>query len=165
MFRQMRRFRQQLQTEFCEEILNRCGTGVLAVSGDEGYPYAVPLNYVYFGGKLYFHCAKTGHKLDAIARCDKVSFCVIDHDEVLPEKLTTLFRSVIVFGRARVVTDEAEKRTAICCLGKKFAPELSTARIDAEIEGDWKSLCIVCIEIENMTGKECIEFVRERTEK
>lgn len=162
MFRQMRRFRQQLQTERCEEILNRCGTGVLAVSGDEGYPYAVPLNYVYFGGKLYFHCAKTGHKLDAIARCDKVSFCVIDHDEVLPEKLTTLFRSVIVFGRATVVEDNTEKREAVTALSRKLAPDIPQPqqRIDAEIASDWEKLCIVRIDIDHTSGKQCIEYLK-----
>ena len=67
MFRPMRRFKQQLSKEECEEILNNCKSGVLAVIGDSGYPYAVPLSYVYFNDKIYFHCAKEGHKVDAIA--------------------------------------------------------------------------------------------------
>ena len=78
MFRQMRRNRQQLSRERCEEILSRATSGVLAVLGDEGYPYAVPLSYVYSEGKFYFHCARQGHKLDAIRREPKASFCVID---------------------------------------------------------------------------------------
>ena len=72
-------------------------SGVLAAAGEDDYPYAVPLSYVYCDFKLYFHCAKEGHKLEAIARNPKVSFCVIDQDQVVPEKYTTYFRSVIVF--------------------------------------------------------------------
>jgi len=98
MFREMRRFRQALSQDDCAEVLRRNSSGVLAVSGDDGYPYAVPLSYVYAGSKLYFHCAPVGHKIDAIEKNSKVSFCVIDKDEVVPEKYTTYFRSVILFG-------------------------------------------------------------------
>ena len=103
MFREMRRKKQQLAPERVEEILSRRTAGTLAVLGDEGYPYAVPLSYVYHNGRIYFHCAKAGHKLDAIRGCDKVSFCVIDQDEIVSAEFTTYFRSVIVFGRAREV--------------------------------------------------------------
>ena len=121
MFREMRRNKQALSDEECREILERCTSGTLAVLGDEGYPYAVPLSYVFINGHIYFHCARAGHKLDAIRACDKVSFCVIDRDEVIPEKFTTKYRSVIVFGRAREVTDPEEivgicrQVTEICC--------------------------------------------------
>lgn len=160
MFREMRRSRQALSREACEEILCRQGTGVLAVSGDGGYPYAVPLNFVFVDGALYFHCAKAGHKLDAIAQNDKVSFCVIDHDEVLSEKLTTLFRSVIVFGRASVVADDAEKRAAATALSRKLAPAQPMERIDQEIAGDWENLCIVRIDIDHLSGKQCVEYLK-----
>ena len=79
MFPEMRRKRQQLSREEAEAVLTRGTSGVLAVAGADGYPYAVPLSYVYQNGKLWFHCAKSGHKLDAIRREDKASFCVIDH--------------------------------------------------------------------------------------
>ena len=75
-----------------------------------GYPYGVPLSYVYHNGKLYFHCAKAGHKLDAIRREGKCSFCVIGQDQVVAEKYTTLFRSVIAFGQVRVL--EGRRREA-----------------------------------------------------
>lgn len=165
MFREMRRFRQQLSTESCEEILNRRGTGVLAVLGDGGYPYAVPLNYYYESGRLYFHGAKTGHKLDAIAQCDKVSFCVIDKDENVPAEFTTYFRSVIAFGHARVVEDDAEKRDAAEKLGRKFSPNETPERLEGEIAHAWERLCLLCVDIDHMSGKEAIELVRARTEK
>ena len=109
MFRPMRRHRQQLSQGDCAAILSRGTSGVLAVAGDGGYPYAVPLSYVYQEGTLFFHCAKAGHKLDALRRCSKASFCVIDQDQVVPPEYTTYFRSVIAFGEVREVTAEARK--------------------------------------------------------
>ena len=110
MFRELRRKRQALSNEACSEILHRGTSGVLALAGGEGYPYAVPISYVYDGEKLYFHSAKAGHKLDAILREPKASFCVIDQDQIVPEEYTTYFRSVIAFGRIRILEDEEEKR-------------------------------------------------------
>ena len=106
MFRKMRRFKQQLSNDEALKILKNCKSGVLAVSGDDGYPYTIPLNFVYKDGKIYFHCAKNGHKLDAIKQNNKVSFCVIEKDEVDSEKLTTLFRSVVVFGKAEIMENK-----------------------------------------------------------
>ena len=85
----------------------------MALAGDDDYPYAVPISYVYSDSKLYFHGAKSGHKIDAIKRCDKTSFCVIDKDDVVPEGYTTYFRSVIVFGKIRIMEEESEMRKAI----------------------------------------------------
>ena len=93
-FREMRRKRQQLSREESVAILQKSTSGTLALLGDDGYPYAVPMSYVYNEGKLYFHSALTGHKIDAIRKCDKASFCVIEQDDVQPEKYTTFFRSV-----------------------------------------------------------------------
>ena len=122
MFREMRRKRQQLSEKEAAAVLERGTSGVLAVLGDGGYPYAVPLSYVYQDGKIYFHCAGSGHKLDGIRNCDKVSFCVIDQDEVHPEKYTTYFRSVIAFGKARIL-EEDEKRKTILLLTEKYCPK------------------------------------------
>ena len=159
MFRAMRRKRQQLTEAACIEILVRNTSGVLAVSGDDGYPYAVPLSYVYENGSLYFHCAKSGHKLDAIKACDKVSFCVIDQDFVVPEKYTTYFRNVIVFGRANIIETEDETRGAIEKLAIKYYPNDSRDHRDAAIEKESQAMCMVKIQIEHMTGKEAIELV------
>ena len=109
----MRRKKQALSKEECAAVLNRGTSGVLALAGDNDYPYAVPISYVYDEGKIYFHCAKSGHKLDAVNRKAKVSFCVIDQDQIVPEEYTSYFRSVIVFGTMRILTDDSEKRYAI----------------------------------------------------
>lgn len=161
MFRQMRRKKQVLTKEECELVLERGTSGVLAVQGDGGYPYAVPLSYVYTDGKIIFHCAKQGHKLDAIAQNDKVSFCVIDLDDIQPERYTTYFRSVIAFGRARVLEEETEKRAAIEALAAKYTPDDPEGR-KQEIEREYRALCVVAIEIDHLSGKEAIELVKKK---
>jgi hypothetical protein len=106
MFREMRRSKQLLSTEDTETVMHGCTNGVLACFGDEDYPYAVPLNYVYYDDKIYFHSAKTWHKIEAITKNPKVSFSVVDEDKIVSGEFTTYFRSVIAFGRARTVSGE-----------------------------------------------------------
>lgn len=162
MFRQMRRKRQALPYEECAAVLHRGTSGVLAVAGDDGYPYAVPLSYVYDGEKLYFHCAKNGHKIDAIARNPKASFCVIGKDQVVPEEYTTYFRSVIVFGAIRLLTDEREKRSAIEKLAVKYAPSSAAESRQKAINREWQPLCILEMDIAHIIGKEAIELVKAK---
>src|SRR5690606_31956782 len=113
MFRSMRRKGQELPEAECKEILSSCSTGVLGLMGADGYPYAVPLNYVYADGAIYFHCAKDGHKIDCIRNSERVSFCVVQRGNVVPELFATDYRSVIVFGRAMIVSDDVERRRAM----------------------------------------------------
>ena len=159
MFREMRRSRQALTAAECGEVLRRGTSGVLAVNGDGGYPYAVPLSYVYLDSKLYFHCAGTGHKLESILKDGKVSFCVIDQDQVVGEEYTTYFRSVVVFGRARVL-EGAEKLRPLVELCEKYYPgHLEQTRQKAE--GALNNVCIVEIAVEHMTGKIAAELVKK----
>ena len=162
MFREMRRKNQALSQEDCAAILDRGTSGVLALSGEGGYPYAVPISYVYHGGKLYFHCAKAGHKLDAIRREPRASFCVIDEDRVVPAEYTTYFRSVIAFGRIRVLEEDGEKLAAIEKLAEKYAPEDTPQGRRNAIDREWAPLCMLEMSIDHLTGKEAIELVRER---
>ena len=157
-FPEMRRKKQQLTQEESIEILLKGSCGVLALLGNEDYPYAVPLSYVYEDHKIYFHGAKEGHKLDAIKKHNKASFCVIRQDQVLPEKFTTLYKSVIAFGRMRGVEDEEEKRASIVLLGRKYSPGLDEA-MKKEIEGSYDRFHMFALDIEHMTGKQCIELV------
>ena len=161
MIREMRRKRQLLPERETEEILMRGTSGVLALIGDEGYPYAVPLSYVYEKGKFFFHCARQGHKLDALRRCGRASFCVIDRDQIVPEEYTTYFRSVIVFGTVREVTEDEEKRAAMERLARKYAPEDTEEHRRKAIEDEWKPLCVLEMNVEHMTGKEAIELRRK----
>ena len=164
MFRPMRRFKQALSPEDCAAVLDRGTSGVLALSGDEGYPYAVPISYVYDreAGALYFHSAEAGHKIDAVRRCAKASFCVIGQDRVVPEEYTTYFRSVIAFGTIRILEEDSEKRAAIEKLAVKYAPRDSIQNRDQAIDREWAPLCMLKMTVEHLTGKEAIELVRQR---
>ena len=162
MFRAMRRSRQAMPQEECAAVLERGSHGVLALAGDDGYPYAVPMSYVYDGAKLYFHCAKSGHKLDAIRRNCKASFCVIDQDQIVPEEYTSHFRSVIVFGAMRILEDDGEKRAAIEALALKYAPDNDAADHNRAIDREWTPLCMLELTIDHITGKEAIELVKAK---
>ena len=153
MFREMRRAAQALSPEECEEILARRGEGVLAVSGDDGYPYALPLNYVYAGGKLIFHCAKVGHKTDAMKSCDKVSFCVIDAADVVPEEYSTAYRSVIVFGRVKILTKAEDIIPYLHAIGAKFTKDDEEARMKY-MKPHLSQAAVVVLTPEHISGKE-----------
>lgn len=160
MFREMRRGKQLLSAEDTAAVLKRGTNGVLACLGDDDYPYAVPLSYVYHNGKIYYHSAKAGHKVDAIAKNPKVSFAVIDEDTILSEEYTTYFRSVVAFGKARIVEGD-EWVDAFKALVEKYSgdqPEEAKAKEIAEC----KQAYIVAIDVEHITGKEAIEYVNAK---
>jgi uncharacterized protein len=120
MFREMRRNKQQLSDDEIDAILNKHSSGVLAVHGENGYPYTIPISYTFEQDHLYFHSAIEGHKIDAIRNNDKVSFCVIDQDDVIQKTFTTRYRSVIVFGRANIITDSILRQKALESLVKSI---------------------------------------------
>lgn len=163
MFRQMRRKRQLLSLEETIVVLKRGKTGVLALSGDDGYPYAVPINYFYdeVANKIYMHCAKTGHKVDAVKNYDKASFCVVDQDEIVPEKYTTKYCSVIVFGKIGIVEDEIARKDILDRLTDKYAPGDNERRLQ-EINKFLPATCILELTIEHMTGKIGLELLHEK---
>lgn len=160
MFREMRRGRQLLSEDDTAAVMNRCTNGVLACLGDEGYPYAVPLSYVYYNGKIYFHSAKAGHKIDAILNNSKVSFSVIDEDTIVSEEYTTYFRSVIAFGKARIAEGD-EWLEAFKALVEKYSGDQPEEAKLKEITGCTQSH-IVAVDIEHITGKEAIEYVKAK---
>ncbi len=162
MFREMRRKNQVLSLEENILILNRGTSGVLAVSGDDDYPYAVPLSYVYYDNKIFFHCAKAGHKLDAIVRNEKVSFCIIDKDEIIQNTYTSHFRSVIAFGKARILEEEFEKRAAIEILTAKYSPDMGKTHQLHTIDSGFNNLCMIELTIDHLSGKEAIELVKQK---
>ena len=161
-FRAMRRKRQQLSEEESVAILKKATAGTLALLGDNDYPYAVPLSYVYQEGRIYFHSALAGHKVDAIRKCDKASFCVIEQDDVQPEKYTTFFRSVIAFGRIHIIEDEYEKLETARMLGNRYNPNHDEA-LQKEIEGGLSRMLMIRFDIEHLTGKEAIELMKQHS--
>ncbi len=157
-FMKMRRFNQELQQDEIERILRLNTSGVLALLDSNGYPYSVPLSYVYSNGKIYFHSAKSGHKIDAIKNCEKASFCIIDKDDVKPEKYTTFYKSVIAFGKVEIVNDKMETLSAIKELGEKYYPN-HNKETQQEIDKNINRLLIIKFEIKHITGKQAIELV------
>ena len=155
----MRRWRQQLTTEDCEEILRNATSGTLAVLGDGGYPYTVPMSIVYNNGCIYFHSAKSGHKIDAIRNHDKASFCVIAMDETHGEQYTTYFRSVIALGRITIVSSFDEKLEGAKLLGRKYNPG-DEAGLGREIEKGLAHMELLRLDIEHLTGKQSIELLK-----
>lgn len=162
MFREMRRKKQLLSTADTAAIMNRCTSGVLACLGDDDYPYAVPLSYVYQNDKIYFHSATAGHKVDGMIKNPKVSFSVIDEDTIVSREFTSYFRSVIAFGKVRIVTGE-ERHRAFSALIEKYASDQPSAAKHKEMDQCTQSL-IFAIDIEHITGKEAIELVRGKTQ-
>lgn len=155
----MRRSRQQLPPEDCIEILNRGSHGILALNGK--YPYALPISFALdeSGSKIYFHCALEGYKLELIQKDPRASFCVVGCDEVIEEKFTTKYRSVICFGSIRFAQD-SEKRFGLELLGKKYSPHESQDSLDAEIARGFDRCLVPVLEIESLTGKQGIEFLK-----
>ena len=153
MFRSVARKKQVLSSEECLDILRREKRGVLAVQGDDGYPYAMPLNHWYCeeDGKLYFHSGPTGHKIDAIRREDKVSYCV--HDGGTPEEdgWALNFKSVVVFGRVEIVEDHWRALEISRALSYKFTQD--EAYIEQEIQSAGHRVLVFSLTIEHMTGE------------
>lgn len=113
LFRPMRRKDRQLSQEDTWTLLKQENHGVLAVAGEDNWPYAVPMNYVLWKDCLYLHCAKEAYFLEAIARNHRVCFTVVPQATLVPEHITTLYESVIVFGEAQLVTEEPERAAVL----------------------------------------------------
>ena len=160
-FREMRRKRQQLSEEESIAVLQKATAGTLALLGDNDYPYAVPISYVYHEGKLFFHSALAGHKVDAIRKCDKASFCVIEQDDVQSERYTTFYRSVIAFGRIRIIEDEQETLQIARMLGNRYNPNHDET-LQKEIESGLSRMLAIRFDIEHLTGKEAIELLKHQ---
>ena len=151
MFRELTRKKQQLSDEECKEILKQEVRGVLAVNGDGGYPYALPINFYYDekSNKIYFHSGKEGYKMDALVDSNKVSFCVYDKGYHKDGHWSLNIRSVIIFGRVFVLDDWSEGMMVDFC--KRFTDDMGY--IYNEIENFKSNTALLCLEIEHMTGK------------
>jgi len=151
MFKKMRRKDKAMSEDQIIEILNAGEEGMLATVGENGYPYAVPLNYVFHGGSIYFHSARVGHKIDNMIFNPKVSFCVMAGTKILAEEFSTQFRSVVVFGKAQEAVED-EKIEGLMALIKRLAKDHVPAG-EAYIKKDHKKTRVFKIDIEHMSGK------------
>lgn len=157
MFRPLRKQKKAIAPESTKELLRRARRGVMAMRGDDGYPYAIPLNYWYDEEhrRIYFHGSCKGHKVEALQRCDKVCFTVVGDEAVRDEPWAPYLRSAVVFGRCRPVEDEGAAMASLKQFAMKYYP--SEQLVDDEIARAGKAVQMYEIEIEHMTGKEVQE--------
>lgn len=157
MFRPVRRKKTEIGRDAAEQLLLQSRRGVLAVNGDNGYPYAVPINYLYDrkAQKIYFHGARTGHKLESIRACPKVCFTVYGNETIKTEAWAPFVQSAVVFGICRLIENETESLAALKRLAMKYYPSEQLA--DAEIERAGKVAQMFEIDIEHLSGKEVQE--------
>ena len=153
MFRPMRRAKQQISEAECLRVLQEEKRGVLSMLGEDGYPYGIPMNHWYSpeDGKIYFHGAKTGHKIDALSACSKVSYCVWDAGYRKEGEWSLNVNSVVVFGRIRLVTDESKAREIAANLCRKFTDDEDYLR--RELENALPRVQCLELTIDHMTGK------------
>ena len=153
MFRKIRRFKQEVSKEECVQILMTEKRGVLSVIGDNGYPYAIPMNFYYDkeNNKIYLHGAKTGHKIDSIKKCDKICFTVRNNGFQKENDWAYYVTSVIIFGRAEFVYDPDLSYKELKKIGLKYAP--TEEEVNKEISLYFDKVQLIQINIEHMTGK------------
>lgn len=157
MFRPVRKKKNELDIEAAKELLRTERRGVFAVNGDDGYPYAVPVNFFYDekANQIYFHGSRAGHKNDAVRACDKVCFTVYGGETVRDEAWAPYMRSTVVFGRCRLPEHSAESEALLKRFAMKYYPEESM--VDAEIAEAGKAAQMYVIDIEHMSAKEVQE--------
>ena len=157
MFRPIRKKKNEIGIKSAEALLESSRRGVLAVNGDTGYPYAIPINYLYDGAarKIYFHGARAGHKVDALRACDKVCFTVYGNETIREEAWAPYMQSVVVFGRCRLVASGPESMALLKRFAMKYYPDERLA--DDEIAQAGKAAQLFEIDIEHISGKEVQE--------
>ena len=154
-FRPMRRFKQQLSQEECESILAKVYRGFLSVNGEMGYPYTVPMNFVYENGHIYFHSALEGHKIDAIRLSPNACFTVIDEPVQQENDWWFHVKSVICFGKVSIIGNEDERIRRLWQLGEKYFPD--GYNIDAELINNGPRIAVLDLKIDHITGKKVKE--------
>lgn len=151
-FREIRRKDRLLDADSMQRLVETGEYGFLATVSPEGYGYGLPISYAADGDRLYFHCAPEGHKLDAIAHNDRVSFCVVGATRVIPRQFTTAYESVHVFGRIRRVADAEERYRALRLLVRKYCPD-QVEISEKYIRASFHRTAVLCLDIEHRSGK------------
>jgi len=157
MFRELTRKNKQLSADECLSILTQEKRGVLSVNGDDGYPYGMPMNHFFSptDGCIYFHCGKTGHRLDSLRKDNKASFCVYDSGYKNQGEWALNIRSVIVFGKIEIIDDIDIIRSVTYDLSRKFTND--SEYIEKEITNHAGSTLLLKMTAEHICGKEVSE--------
>ena len=150
-FRDLRRFKQAASQEECEALLSIAPRGVLSVHGENGYPYGIPVNFLYEAGRIFFHCACEGHKMDAVLADEKVCFTVLSEPVKNPGEWWNCFVSVVCFGTISEVIEEERKDSLLRTLAAKFFP--SGYDIETDMKRNARHALILELTIDHMSGK------------
>lgn len=158
MFREIRKKKNKISIEAAKELLKNERRGVFSVNGDNGYPYGIPINYIYCEdeGKIYFHGAKAGHKVDSIKKCDKVCFTVYGNECIKAEEWAPFLQSAVVFGRCRLIDDQDQAIELCRMFACKYYPDVKL--VDEELAISGKAVQMFEITIEHISGKEIQEI-------
>ncbi len=151
MFRPLRRKNQMLSKEECIEVLTNAPRGVLAIYGEDEYPYALPMNHIYLNNKLYFHSATEGHKIDALALNNKISFCVMDEGFRKEDEWALNIKSVVIFGTMKKIDNTAESMSILRALGIKHYPDAES--VEKVMSGHSSRVQMLELTIHHMSGK------------
>lgn len=157
MFRKIRKKKNEIDIESAKMLLQSSRRGVLAINGDNGYPYAIPINYIYDNeaNKIYFHGARAGHKVDALCICDKVCFTVFGNETIRDEEWAPFMQSVVVFGRCHLMEAGMEANERLKQMAMKYYPNEGLA--DETIARSGKAVQVFEIAVEHISGKEVQE--------
>lgn len=157
MFREIRKKRNKISDDAAKSLLKSERRGILAVNGDNGYPYAIPVNYFYDeeNGKIYFHGARVGHKVDALRASDKVCFTVFGNERIGEPAWAPFMQSVVVFGRCHLMEDQNAAIARVKQFAMKYYPD--EAEADEVIAMEGRAVQMFEIKIEHLSGKEVQE--------
>ena len=157
MFRPIRKKKNEISTDAAKALLRSSRRGVLAVNGDDGYPYAIPINYLYDeeNEKIIFHGAKSGHKVDALKKNDKICFTVFGNEMVKEEAWAPFLQSVVVFGRCHLVESQEDAIALVKKFAAKYYPNMDMVNEEAASSG--RAVQMFEIQIEHLSGKEVQE--------
>lgn len=158
MFRLIRKKKNELSLEECKDLLKNRRRGVLSLYGVEGYPYGIPINYIYDEetGAIYFHGAKTGHKVDALKASDKVSFAVLGPEVVKKEAWAPFVKSVVLFGTCQIIQVQQKALYWLKKFALKYYP--SEDLVQKEIDASFMGVQMFELTIDHMSGKEVQEI-------
>lgn len=154
MFRKIRKIKNEIDKDAVDSLLHSCRRGVLSMNGEDGYPYAIPVNYYYdeANQKIYFHGAKAGYKVDCLNSCDKVCFTVFGNESIKDLEWAPYVQSVVVFGRCHLADTNNE---VLKTFMMKYYPNVDL--VDKVIEEDSKFVQMYEISIEHKSGKQVQE--------
>ena len=157
LFRAIRKKKNEISIDAAKDLIRSSRRGVLAVNGDEGYPYAIPINYLYDeeNNRIIFHGAKAGHKVDSLKKNDKICFTVYGNETIKEESWAPYLQSVVIFGKCRLVENKDDTISMLNKFALKYYPNVEM--VNKEIEFSGRGVQMFEIEIEHMSGKEVQE--------